>query len=185
VHDERNKEKNGQEITMMAREAQLVQTSSGTRFYLTDGMQQERKNGRISWLNFDSYNLDLSLYNSHAAKPDAGVEEKSLRELFGFQGDYGKQQKHRAEAYQRLTWPIYALTLTLLAAASVQKTSFNRNRQWKNLLIISAVALSLMLGALSISNVIVRVPFLWFTPYLLAITALAASLKFNSNQTRL
>ncbi len=185
VHDERNKEKTGQEITMMAREAQLIQTTSGASFYLTDGMQQERKNGRVSWLNFDSYNLDLSLYNSQSGKREPGVEEKSLRALFSYQGNVAAQQKHRAEAHQRLTWALYALTLTLLAAAFVQKTSFNRNRQWKNLLISSIIALTLMLAALSISNVVVRVPLLWFAPYLLAIAALAASLKLNSNNKKL
>jgi lipopolysaccharide export system permease protein len=156
VHDNRL---DGQEVTMMAEEARLMQTPAGPRFYLVNGMRQEMQKGRISWLNFDSYNLDLSLYTENRNQRERGAEELFLPELLHPDTtDETLRRKYMTEVHQRFSWPIYALGLALLAVAAMLAGEFNRRGQWRRIALVSGAAVGVVIAAAGLANLTARHP---------------------------
>lgn len=166
VHDNRLPE---QPVTMLAKEARLVQTPSGPRFYLIRGMRQEMREGRVSWLDFDSYNLDISLYTETSADRLRGEDEMFVSELlYPPTEDPVLRWKYRVELHQRLSWPLYALGLALLGATPMLLAEFNRRSNWKQLAAMGVAATGLIIGAISLSNLLVKMPLLTPVAYGLA-----------------
>ncbi len=156
VHDNRIP---NQPVTMLAEEAQLVQTPSGPRFHLSGGMRQEVRDGRITWLDFDSYNLDISLYTETPATRRRGPEELYLTELLDPNiTDPVTLKKYHGELHQRMTWPLYALGLALLGVSVLLSGEFNRRGQWKRLVGVSAGAAGIVIAAIGLNNMVVRNP---------------------------
>jgi lipopolysaccharide export system permease protein len=129
VHDNR---KESAPVTMMADTARLVETSSGPRFLLSSGNRQERRDGRLSFLYFDRYALDIGLYagNMHTRKPDA--QEMFVPALLTAEGNTARETlRLRAEGHQRLLWPLYSLCLALLSLSLLLSAEFNRRSRWQ------------------------------------------------------
>jgi lipopolysaccharide export system permease protein len=157
VHDNRNPKAS---VTMMADEAKLMQSPKGPEFHLINGLRQEFSGGRISWLNFDSYNLDFSFYEKKAKEHVIGQEELFLTDLLNPPAGLpaSKVNKFRAEAHQRIIWPLYAIALALLGVAVLSRGDFNRRGQWKIIFVVSCIAVLTILTAIGMSNVIARYP---------------------------
>lgn len=164
VHDNRVKT---HAVTMMAEEGRLVSTGATPSFILMRGMRQEEKGGRISWLDFDRYNVDLSFY-AEQKKPDARKpDEMYLGELlFADKSITAEQSKYLSEAHQRLTWPLFTLALSLLAVITVISGEFSRRGIWKRIAMASAIALGLVLSDFGLVNMLVKMPFMWPVAYL-------------------
>lgn len=175
VHDNRNPKAI---TTMMADEAKLMQSPKGPQFHLINGLRQENSNGRISWLNFDSYNLDFSFYEKKAKQHVAGQEEMYLSELLNPPPNIppAKANKFRAEAHQRIIWPLYAIALALMGVAVLSRGDFNRRGQWKTILVISGIAVFTILLAIALSNIIARYPAATPLVYLLVFGVIGADI---------
>jgi lipopolysaccharide export system permease protein len=174
VHDNRV---SGQSITMMADKGRMSQTPRGPRFLLINGMRQELREGRISWLDFDSYNLDLSFYTqqTQARVPDA--RERFVRDLFSPKENIPSSQRNKflAEAHQRLTWPLYSLGMAMLAVAILLRSEFNRRGRWKRITLLSLGALGIVLVTFGLTNLTARMPMLAVFMYLNALMVVLAS----------
>jgi lipopolysaccharide export system permease protein len=134
MHDSRDPK---QMVTMIADRGRMQQTPSGPRFYLQDGMRQQWREGRVSWLKFDDYAIDIAFYGQNSTRKRS-PDERSFIELFNREGLTAKQvAAYRAEAHQRLTWPLLALSLPLFALATLFSSEFNRRGQWRRILIAS------------------------------------------------
>ena len=183
VHDNRQQ---ADPITMMAEEARLVQTESGPRFYLVNGLRQERHEGRVSWLNFDSYNLDLSLFDSSIGDRTRKPEEMFLSELFDETvQDENLRRKYAAEGHQRLTWPLYALGLSLLGLTVLLRGEFSRRGQWKRIATASIAATGCVGGALGLTNMVTKFPESVPVLYILIATLIIGSVMIlSSNGTK-
>lgn len=167
VHDNRIPD---QPVTMLAEEARLVQTPGGPRFYLTNGMRQEVRDGRISWLDFDSYNLDISLYTGSPMQRRRSMEELFPSELLqAAKEEPDFRKKYLAEFHQRLSWPLYALGLSLFGASMLLFGEFSRRSSWKRLTVSACVAAGVTIGAIGISNLMVKTPALTPASYGLAL----------------
>ena len=172
LHDNRNV---FTPITMMAERGRMEQTETGPRFYLENGVRQQFKDGRASWLRFDNYALDIAFFAQNVARR-RDPDERTIDELL--KGDPANEKENRAlraEAHQRLTWPLFALTLPMLALAFLFAGEFNRRGQWKRIAkaagaIIVVVLVYFALRSLSIKHA-------WLTPalYLLLLSSFAAS----------
>lgn len=153
VHDNRDVEN---PITMMAEEGMLQQGKAGPQFYLVKGIRQELRKGRISWLNFDNYTLDISFYTGVMGKRDRKPEEYYIGGLLSAQGENEKATLQlRAEAHQRLTWPLYNVALTAIALAALLSGQFNRRGLWKRNLTacVSAAVVALVgVGLRNLTN---------------------------------
>jgi len=151
VHDNRQPNKS---ITMMAESGRLVETPGGPRFSLENGNRQEMTDGRLSLLNFQSYNLDISFYTDTISAHKADVQELFMPDLLGYGDESNLTQaeimKRRAEANQRIVWPAYTLSLTLIAVATLFSGQFNRRGQWQRISIAVAIATFLLFSAVGI-----------------------------------
>ena len=155
VHDARPK---GEAVTMMADSGQLTQTSQGPRFLLNHGMRQVMHDGVITWLDFDSYNLDLSFYTK--GNGDRAVSEKELflGDLFNGSADPKMRGRYLAEAHRRLTWPLYSFGLALFAVAVLLGGEFNRRGRWKRLVALATAALAVVLWSFELTTFVSRMP---------------------------
>jgi lipopolysaccharide export system permease protein len=152
VHDNRDIHN---PVTMMAQRGQLLQTRKGPRFQLYEGNRQEVKDGRLSYLKFDSYSIDLSFYAKAEQARNRKPEELFLHELFTI----AEQQPERsgellAEAHQRIVWPLYNLVLALFAAAMLLKGQFNRRGNWRRVTASALSAIGMIGLGLSLQNII-------------------------------
>ncbi len=165
-------------ITMMAEEGKLVQSATGPRFLLKQGQRQELNTGKanISWLSFEDYALDIAFYaNAIERKRDA--DERTLGQLFDTK-DIPPEEipVFRAEAHQRITWPIYTLALPLFVLATLMSSQFNRRGQWKRIVFAAVMAIVIVLIAFSLRNIAVRHPWAIGLMYTLSLGTIAGSL---------
>lgn len=168
VHDNRQK---GVALTMMAESATLVETPQGPRFLLENGNRQELRKGKLSLLNFKSYVLDVSLYAGQATARPSDPQEKYLWELFedAEHSEPGVAQKLRAEAHQRLIWPLYSMGMPILGLAILLSGQFNRRGHTKRVIAAVAVASAMVIAALALRAALANHPALVVIAYASAI----------------
>ncbi len=134
LHDSRDPK---QTITMLADRGRMEQGASGPRFYLQHGVRQELRAGRVSWLAFDDYAIDIAFYG-HQAKYKPVPEEMSFGNLFKTEGLTPKQiAANRAEIHQRLTWPAFSVALPMFVLAVLFSGEFNRRGAWRRIIFAS------------------------------------------------
>jgi lipopolysaccharide export system permease protein len=153
VHDNRQPD---MAVTMMAEEGRLAETPQGQRFLLTHGNRQEMRGGKLSFLNFDHYALDISLYTQDMTQRPKDPQEEFVQDLLRNGGDIPPERVRQrlGEAHQRLIWPAYAFTLTLLALAVLLSGQFNRRGQAKRIGIAVLLASAIAFGAIGLRNTI-------------------------------
>lgn len=168
VHDNRNPDA---PVTMMASEGQLVKTPQGPSFVLKNGNRQEidHNEEQLSFLAFDDYVLDISLFASEQRKRVRDEKERFLGELFYPEKGVSDAQRaeFRAEAHQRLTWPLQNMALTLFVLAMLLGGEFNRRGNWKRYT-VTLVSVGLILAAVvAVSNITVKYPLMVVMMYVL------------------
>ncbi len=159
VHDNRDMKL---PITMMAEEGHLVDTPQGPRFLLQNGNRQEVQNGRTSFLNFESYTLDMSLYTKEIKGGNVDPRELFLSQLFTYDNSVSpaENQKRKAEAHQRLIWPGYVMSLALVAACVLLSGEFNRRGQWKRLTLASILGFMIVFTAIGLRGLMALHPYI-------------------------
>lgn len=145
VHDSRTPDSS---VTMMAEEGELVDTPQGPRFLMRNGNRQEIKDGKLSFLNFASYALDISLYANDMSSRYIDPQEMYITQLLVADEAMPKEENNRrwAEGNQRLIWPGYVGCLTLVALSVLLSGQFNRRGHWQKLL-FACVATAVILFA--------------------------------------
>ena len=158
VHDNRNPE---QPITMMAQEGRLMQTPQGPRFFLMNGNRQEMQKGRLSVLNFESYTLDISFYTNKAKSRSVQPAEMYLGELLSYDNpDPLEVAEARAEAHQRIIWPLYTVGLTVFALGMLLSQTYNRRMQWARIGIAILLGIAFLATAIALENAASKKPYL-------------------------
>lgn len=165
VHDNRTPDKS---ITMMAEEGKLVQTPGGPRFLMVRGNRQEIQNGKLSFLNFENYTLDISLYTQESGRRYRDPQEMFVHELFAPDETASEQElmKRKAEGHQRLVWPAYSLCVALTALAVLLASEFNRRGHWRPIAIAVALAVFMLFGAVGLRGMIANHPTMVWAYYL-------------------
>ena len=177
VHDNRDPDA---PVTMMAEEGQLVKTPRGPSFILKNGNRQEidHQEEQLSFLGFDDYVLDISLFTKTGNKRVRDEKERYLGELLNPEENATPVQRaeFRAEAHQRLTWPLQNMALTLFVMSMLLAGQFNRRGNWRRYT-ITLVSVGMLLAAVvAISNIVVKHPNLIVFMYLLPVGVSLASL---------
>lgn len=174
VHDNRQQDKS---ITMMAESGRLVETPQGPRFLLENGNRQEMTGGRLSLLNFESYKLDISFYTDSITERKIDVRELMLPQLLGFADETDLSEaeiiKRRAEAHQRIIWPLYNISLALLAIATLLSGQFNRRGQWRRISISVGIGTMILFSAVGIRGAMASNSLMIPAAYLLLIIPVA------------
>jgi lipopolysaccharide export system permease protein len=157
LHDSRDSTQN---VTMLADHGRMEQGANGPRFYLQNGVRQQLRDGRVSWLTFDEYTIDIAFYGEDAKRKPA-PDEMSVAELFRQDGFTPKQiAANRAEAHQRLTWPSFAIALPLFVLAVLFAGEFNRRGAWRRMVAASAGMAIIVLLYFAMRGLALKTPLL-------------------------
>lgn len=170
-------------ITMIAERGRMEQTPTGPRFYLEHGMRQQYKDGRVSWLTFTSYAIDIAFFAKDGDRKQ-DPDERNIIELFDMKGLSPRQMAEmRAEAHYRLTWPGLAFALPLMAVAFLFSGEFNRRGQWRRIVMASGAMLAMLLVFFAFRSIIIKQPVLIPSLYLCVLLPVAVSLlRLGSNR---
>lgn len=161
LHDNRNRDGI---ITMLAQSGRMEQSETGPRFNLQNGVRQQMQDGRVSWLSFDNYTLDIAFYAADIQRK-RDPDERQLGELLAGNPDNPREDAAlKAEAHQRLTWPLLAVALPMLALAFLFSGEFNRRGQWKRIVMASLAIIGVAMIYFGTRSMIVKQP--WVTPLL-------------------
>ncbi len=159
-----------QNITMLADHGRMEQTPSGPRFYLQHGIRQMLKDGRVSWLAFDDYAIDIAFYGKDTQRKQ-DPDERTIGQLFDPTGLTDKQQAaYRAEGHHRIIWPCFAMVLPLFALATLMSSEFNRRGQWRRMVVAVVGMLLLVLLYFAVRNMTNKYTAITPGMYLIAFT---------------
>jgi len=151
VHDKRDPER---PATYMAESGALVATDEGPRVVLVKGSRQtiDPKTKQLSVLDFDRYTVEVDLKRAQTVNRWHEPRERFINELF-FPDESGADRFYatqiKAEGHQRVVEPLFAITVTLIALASLLHGDFSRRGQVNRVLLaIMATTLALAAGLL-------------------------------------
>jgi lipopolysaccharide export system permease protein len=162
VDDARNKNSHA---TILAESGRLIQVSGHPEVLLLNGSRQEidKQTGRLDMLTFAQNTIDLSRKNK-VEERDRDVTEMSIGELL-HPADSAQAPKMIVEANRRLSGPLTAGSLALVALVGVLTGAFRRNATVVRPLATVAMVLVIMAGELAIGNLAARhlalVPLIW------------------------
>jgi lipopolysaccharide export system permease protein len=180
VHDNRDPDR---PVTMMAKRGALVRGENGPVVVMVQGNRQEleRESGRLSFLNFDRYNVEIGglTGDGGAAWRWHKPKERFLPELL-WPGDEGRDLSQRneliSEGHQRIVGPLYGMVFVLIGLAALLAGEFSRRGQTKRILIaIACVGLleGAMVGAQGLAVLSLNlVPLMYVLPILPGLVAL-------------
>jgi len=155
-----------------------VQTEAGPRFLLKNGQRQELDvaAGSVNWLSFTDYTLDIGFY-ADAVERKKKPDERMFAQLFDYSDvPEAERPAMRAEAHQRVTWPIYTLALPLYVLAVLLSNEYNRRGQWKRIVFAGVSALMLVLVNFALRSLAVKHPAAIMLMYLFAFGVLGSAL---------
>lgn len=173
VHDARER---GAPVTILAESGRLTTTPQGPRVTLFNGQRQQvervtQPDGtsamRLSVLSFQENSLDLTRASRSEGQRFRNAQERTLGELLNPEEGVSPRDRRRflAEAHQRLTGPLTALTFAMLALAVALTGQFRRFGGGFNLFIGSLLMVALLALGLSIGNLAARqsalIPLIW------------------------
>ena len=154
VHDARKKNKT---FTITAQEATMENTPKGPIFILKNGSHQEynKKTGKFSLLYFDSYNLEMDLFNRELIQRRwREAPELYLHELFFSDNPNEKEKlKNAAEGNYRLTWPLYNMLLCMVGLLPFVKGEFSRRGNNKKIMRVALIGIAFIITALILKNI--------------------------------
>lgn len=150
VHDSRNEK--GPPVTMMAEEGRLEETPQGPRFLLKKGNRQEVEKGKLSFLDFDQYTLDLSFYSPAGMNRERQPEEMFVHELLLPAPGSPDPMRLIAEGHNRIVWPIYSLVLTVLCTGLLLTGELNRRGHWKRITLAVALCSVILASSIGLLN---------------------------------
>ncbi|WPB84663.1 LPS export ABC transporter permease LptF [Sediminicoccus rosea] len=173
VHDSRER---GAPVTILAESGRIVSTPQGPRVTLFNGQRQQvervmQPDGsstlRLTVLTFQENSLDLARANRSEGQRFRNAQERTMGELLNPEEGVSVRDRRRflAEAHQRLTGPLTAVTFALLALAVALSGQFRRFGGGINLFIGSLLMVGLLALGLSIGNLAARqsalIPLIW------------------------
>jgi lipopolysaccharide export system permease protein len=149
VHDSRDP---ASPVTYLAKKGKLEKTENGPQIILMDADAQKLniKTHNLEVLYFDNYPLNLSTYIDESGIRTREAEELFLPELLYPPKNLPDAQKAKliAEGHNRIIWPFYAVTMTLIAMAGLLFGPFNRRGHWKKNVVIAVSGLVMLTSGL-------------------------------------
>ncbi|MBS7809720.1 LPS export ABC transporter permease LptF [Roseococcus pinisoli] len=173
VHDARER---GAPVTILAETGRITSTPQGPRVTLFNGQRQQvervvQPDGttvmRLSVLSFQENSVDLARANRAEGQRFRNAQERSLSELFNPEEGVSIRDRGRflAEAHQRLSGPITAVSFSLLALAVALTGQFRRFGGGFHLFAGCILMVGLLALGLGIGNVAARqsalLPLIW------------------------
>jgi lipopolysaccharide export system permease protein len=181
VHDRRDP---AAELTYSAREAILRRTEEGPRLVMADGAAQRRDmaSGAVTLLRFDSLVFDLSQFMQEETDRERKPSERFLTELLWADPAEvgGALGRFRAEGHEQLSGPLYALTLPLVALATIVGAGFTRRGYLARVGLALALGAALRVSGLAAKAIVVTAPAAWPLLYIPPLLGAAAAMAYLS-----
>ena len=161
VHDARNPES---PVTVVAERGVLLAGDGGLRFVLSEGNRQQIEPDRsdVSVVSFDEYALDLEVLAPAKDKRWREPAERTLPSLLFPNMEDPDDRRFRdellAEAHNRLTRPLYALVLAVMAIGAVLSGEFNRRGEWGRIALVSVAAVGFEASGIGLAALAAREP---------------------------
>lgn len=168
-------------VTMMAERGMLLPEGDGTKVLLVNGNRQESElfTGKGSYLSFERYVLDLGSFDGENDVRWLKPGERFLTELlppYTTPADQENAAKLLTEAHKRLSSPLYALPLALIAACGLLSGEYSRRGKYLRSAIAGILALALRLSELGVSGLVTSTPALAPLLYIVPLAAVFVAL---------
>ena len=134
--------RNAHLITIIAENGELLKKDNKIFLNLIKGNRQEvNKDGELTILYFDTLLVQLDFNKNSSNLRELTMQEKNIFELLfpNKNTDPGTRTRMIAEASNRLTWPFYNITLTLLALSALLVGGYNREGKTKRIIFFSCL----------------------------------------------
>jgi lipopolysaccharide export system permease protein len=188
VHDTRTA---GMATTLTAETGYLISEKGPPRLIIQNGTRQEKDlvTGKINWLLFDQYIIDLSMLKSAENEIFIKAYERPMHELFDPPSDIASQNAKKeflAEAHERIVFPLYGLAFTLVALVVVLGGEFSRRGRPRRYLAGILFVIALQSVALALGNIAARenalIPIMYMPPIAVIMTGLIWMAKLRGLQ---
>ena len=155
-------------VTLVAEKGELIKQDGKLFLNLIAGNRQELSDkGELSVLNFDTLLVQLDFNKNSNSARELAMQEKSLVQLLFPKKDVDKFLKTRmiAEASNRMTWPLYNITLSMLAVAVFLLGEFSRSGKTKRMIYFSSIAGIIVIIHNSLINLSATYPYVIILSY--------------------
>jgi len=163
VHDQREA---GGAVTILAQSGRITPAAEGPRVTLYDGVRQQMEKGpsgtppRLSVLSFSENSVDLARVARTEETRSRDSRERSIAELLDPDPAEGLRpreiRRFRAEAHQRMSSPLTALSFALVGLAVALTGQFRRHGGGVGVALGIGVMVALLALGLTISNAAAR-----------------------------
>lgn len=163
VHDQREA---GGAVTILAQSGRITPGAEGPRVTLYDGVRQQMEKGpsgtppRLSVLSFSENSVDLARVARTEETRSRDSRERSIAELLDPDPAEGLRpreiRRFRAEAHQRMSSPLTALSFALVGLAVALTGQFRRHGGGVGVALGIGVMVALLALGLTISNAAAR-----------------------------
>ncbi|MBS0236593.1 MAG: LptF/LptG family permease [Proteobacteria bacterium] len=169
VQDGRSDKK---QTTITAARGKIIKTPGAMLLELEDGTHQEKnlKDGRLSILKFSHYVFNLELIGKSDKARGIDPSELTLQQLWQ---SIQRQEpgvpiaKGKANFHQRISWPLYSFTLSLLVLAIIVASPEYKRRTSAMKYIFGGILSGLILTLTAMStNLGMRFPVAFAVPYI-------------------
>ena len=163
-----------QPVTYIAARGRLARTEQGPRLVMWNGTIQRKKDGgRVVLLDFDRYTFDLNQFGTDKGGQIRETSERYLHELFhpdpNSYWDVRYWDRLIAEGHARLTGPLYALALAMIALVALVSGQFARRGYGSRIFVAVIIGLLVRLGGVGLQSAANKVPLVNIAQYLLPI----------------
>ena len=159
VNDSRNA---GTNVTMVADSGALINTSEGPRIIMIKGNRQEvsLKDGRVSFLFFDRYTLDIDRMRPDDPTRTRISTERFLPELLDPSdvSDPATRGNLIAEGHQRLVTPLFVPGFVLIGMAALLAGGFSRKGHTMRILLAVALVVAIQALGIGLGDIAAKMP---------------------------
>jgi len=159
VQDSRNLDK---PVTIIAKRGEIISTATGPRIVMSDGNRQEldRATGRISFLFFERYAIDIERRLATEQQRDLSATERFLDELWNPEPGLSDRLRaaYRAEGHQRLASPLYVAGFVMIGLAALLAGDFSRRAPTRRILMAVAAVAAVQALGIGFMNLAGRAP---------------------------
>ena len=152
VHDARD---DANYKTIIAKTGEIKNAGDGMEFILYNGLLQAReaKTGKMSFISFDRYLLDMHI-EKESGNRSAEYEEKFIHELFDTSGigNESKWNKMIAHAHQRIAFPLQSLVVVMVVVVVMLRSIHRRKKSMRPFVAVTIASLFIINTFLAYNN---------------------------------
>jgi lipopolysaccharide export system permease protein len=150
-----DKRKANDDLTIVAKEGKLLNTSEGVNVFLSTGSLQNvnLKNNIATFASFDNYNMNMGILDKSNSSRKRDLQELHLTDIFNKNKPYYKNLKYRIEGHYRILAPLQVMIFAMLALIAVLKGGFDRRGQGKRLFKYTLFTVMIYTSNMGISSI--------------------------------